>query len=264
MRSVTALFITALVIAACALPAPSALGQGRISLAVPEFTNENAELLQVTGDALVSGRLLRLTREVNNLSGTAMYHTPQNLGDNRSFSAYFTLKMWRPSGAQEKNADGIAFLVQNNLGSLPGEGKDIGYRGAGQSLNIEFDTFHNGEAKDPDNNHVGINLHGDNKSIATVKAPFVLNDGTVLHAWVDYDGDPKVVQIRLSKSAERPKEPILVHSIDLSEVLNPAVHVGFAAATGSFNQQHEIHSFFFHNELLAEGIDTSVMEYSME
>jgi hypothetical protein len=241
-----------------------AFSQGRISLAVPSFTNENAELIQVTGDALVKEERLRLTREENGLAGTALFHSAQNLPHNRSFSAYFSFRMWRPSGATELGADGIAFVVQNTMSSLPGEGKDIGYKGAGQSLTIEFDTFHNGEAKDPDNNHIGINLNGDNKSLATATVPFPLNDGKVYHAWVDYDGAHQLLEVRVSPTSRRPEDPILAHTIDLQDGLASDVFVGFTSATGSFRQQHEIHSFFFHNDLLEDGIDTSTAQYTME
>jgi hypothetical protein len=248
----------------CAFPVEKALSQGTISLAVPSFTSENAGLMHVTGDAMVRDGHLRLTRERYNLSAAALYHAPLTLGDNRSFSAHFSFRMWRPSGARELGADGIVFVVQNKLSSLPGEGKDIGYKGAGLSLNIEFDTFTNGGVKDPNSNHVGINVNGDTQSLSVAKAPFILNDGTVYHAWVDYDGDNHLLEIRLSPSVQRPTEPLLAHTLNLAEVLNSDVFVGFTAATGGERQRHEVHSFFFHNEFIQNGIDTSTTQYSME
>lgn len=256
--------VTALFMIGYALPVENSVSQGRIALAVPSFTNENAELLQVTGDALVKDGRLRLTRDEHHLSGTALYHPAHSLGDNRSFSAYFSFRMWRPSGAKELGADGLVFVLQNNLSSLPGMGQDMGYKGAGHSLNIEFDTFQNGANKDPDSNHVGVNLDGNSASVSTVKAPVILNDGKVYHAWVDYDGDQHLLEVRLSSSAERPTDPLLAYTMDVTDVLDSDVFVGFTAATGGFRQQHEIHSFFFHNELISDGIDTSAMEYSME
>jgi hypothetical protein len=264
MSKLVSRFVTALFMIGYALPVEESVSQGRIALAVPSFTNENAELLQVTGDALVKEGRLRLTRDEHHLSGAALYHTAQSLADNRSFSAYFAFRMWRPSGAKEVGADGIVFVLQNSMSSLPGLGQDMGYKGAGHSLNIEFDTFQNSSCKDPDSNHVGVNLDGNSTSVSTVKAPVTLNDGKVYHAWVDYDGDQHLLEIRLSSSAERPEYPLLAHTLDLTDVLNSDVFVGFTSATGGFRQQHEIHSFFFHNELISEGIDTSVTEYSME
>ena len=89
----------ALLMIGCVLPVDRALSQDTISVAVPSFTSENAGLMQVTGDAMVRDGHLRLTRERYNMSGTAFYHTPVNLAYNRSFSAYFSFRMWRPSGA---------------------------------------------------------------------------------------------------------------------------------------------------------------------
>lgn len=256
--------ITALFMIGFAVPVEKALSQNTIALAVPSFTAENAGLMHVTGDAMVRDGHLRLTRDRYNLSAAALYQAPITLADNRSFSSYFSLRMWRPSGAQELGADGIAFVVQNSLRSLPGEGKDLGYKGAGQSLVVEFDTFTNGGVKDPNNNHVGINLNGDLHSLATAKAPFILNDGTVYHAWVDYDGDQHLLEVRLSPSSQRPEEPLLAYTLDLSEVLASEAFVGFTSATGGDRQRHEIHSLFFNNEFLPEGLDTSTTEYSME
>jgi hypothetical protein len=264
MSTVVSRCMTALLMFGCALPVEKALSQDIISLAVPSFTSDNAGLVHVTGDAMVRDGHLRLTRERYNVSGAALYQTPQSLADNRSFSAYFSFRMWRPSGATELGADGIAFVVQNKLSSLPGEGKDLGYKGSGQSLIVEFDTFTNGGVKDPNSNHVGINLNGNIQSLSTRKAPFILNDGTVYHAWVDYDGAQHLLEVRLSPSSQRPEEPILSYALDLAEVLASQVFVGFTSATGGERQRHEVHSFFFHNEFIPHGIDTSTTQYSME
>jgi hypothetical protein len=256
--------MTSMLMIGCVLPMERALGQESIALAVPSFTSESGALWQFSGDAVVKNGRLRLTRDRYNLNGAGIYHTPQNLDDTRSFSAYFAFRMWHPSGSTERGADGLAFVVQNEVTSMSDEGKDMGYRGAGQSLNIEFDTFENGGFKDPNNNHVGINVNGDAKSLAAAKAPFIMNDGNIYHAWVDYDGSQHLLQIRLSATAQRPEEPILSYAINLEEQLNSAVFVGFTAATGGCRQQHEVQSFFFHNQSLAGGIDTSTTQYSME
>jgi hypothetical protein len=264
MSTVVSRCMTALLMFGCALPVENALGQDTISLAVPSFTQENAALVHVTGDAMVRDGHLRLTRERYNLSGAALYHTPRSLADNRSFNAYFSFRMWRPSGAKELGADGIAFVVQNSLSSLPGEGRDLGYKGSGQSLIVEFDTFTNGGVKDPNNNHIGINLNGNIQSLSTTKAPFILNDGTLYHAWVDYDGAQQLLEVRLSPLSQRPEAPILAYTLGLAEVLASQVFVGFTSATGGDRQRHEVHSFFFHNEFMTNGIDTSTTQYSME
>ena len=238
MSTVVSRCMTALLMFGCALPVENALGQDAISLAVPSFTQENAALVHVTGDAMVRDGHLRLTRERYNLSGAALYHTPRSLADNRSFNAYFSFRMWRPSGAKELGADGIAFVV--------------------------FDTFTNGGVKDPNNNHIGINLNGNIQSLSTTKAPFILNDGTLYHAWVDYDGAQQLLEVRLSPSSQRPEDPILAYTLGLAEVLASQVFVGFTSATGGDRQRHEVHSFFFHNEFMTNGIDTSTTQYSME
>jgi hypothetical protein len=169
--------------------------------------------------------------------------------------------MTRLPPSKDEGADGFAFLVQTNLTSKGGEGRTIGYAGAGPSLLIEFDTHKNGDFGDPNNNHIGINLNGNNRSVVTADAPFRMNSGDIYHAWVDYDGNKGLLEIRLSDSSKRPSEATLANLIDLSDLLAESVYVGFSAATGASHEQHDITSFYFHNSLVDGGINPESTEY---
>lgn len=243
------------------VPSIAAYAETPITLAVPSFESEEAEAFQVHGDATFHGADLRLTRDEAQLWGAALNKNFINLNPDASFSSHFTFRMSQPNGNQAGGADGFAFLVQTNLTSERGEGSTIGYRGAGPSLVIEFDTYQNGYAEDPNNNHIGINLNGKVKSIATVKSPFIMNNGSTYYVWVDYDGNATKLDIRISDSSTRPAEATLSHTIDLSDLYTGAVYVGFSAATGAGHEQHDIKSLYFHREFVEGGLNPSANEY---
>jgi hypothetical protein len=246
---------------AVVVPCSFARAETPIFLALPGFDREGVEALQVNGDAVVNGSELRLTRDKDHLWGAALYTNFATLGPESSFSSYFTFKMTRVPPSKDEGADGFAFLVQTNLTSKGGEGRTIGYAGAGPSLLIEFDTHKNGDFGDPNNNHIGINLNGNTRSVITKDAPFKLNSGDVYHTWVDYDGTKGLLEIRLSDSSKRPTEATFSHWIDLSDLFAGSVYVGFSAATGASHEQHDITSFYFHNELVEGGLNPESHEY---
>lgn len=252
---------TTVATAAMALPSITASAETPITLALPAFNTEEAEAFQVNGDAAVNGAELRLTRDLPHVWGAALNKNFINLNPDSSFSAYFTFSMSQPNGGKTGGADGFAFLVQTNLTTERGEGSTIGYRGAGPSLVVEFDTYQNGYADDPNDNHIGINLNGKVKSIATARAPYLMNNGATYHVWVDYDGSATKLDIRISDSTTRPAEPTLSHIIDLSDLYTGAVFVGFSAATGAGHEQHDIKSLYFHREFVEGGLNPSGNEY---
>ena len=246
---------------AVVVPCSFARAETPIFLALPSFDREGVEALQVNGDAVVNGSELRLTRDKDHLWGAALYTNFATLGPESSFSSYFTFKMTRVPPSKDEGADGFAFLVQTNLTSKGGEGRTIGYAGAGPSLLIEFDTHKNGDFGDPNNNHIGINLNGNTRSVVTKDSPYRMNNGALYHTWVDYDGTKGLLEIRLSDSSTRPTEATFSHWIDLSDLFAGSVYVGFSAATGASHEQHDITSFYFHNELVEGGLNPESHEY---
>lgn len=238
--------------------AGSAFAETTITAALPDFSGTNGAMLQKNGDTAVTGNSLRLTRSQGTTYGTAFLKDLVTLPTNRSFSAYFTFKITEPKCGLGGGADGLTFIVQTDSSSVGSMGGGIGYAGILPSVAVEFDTFKNNEFKDPNGNHIGISLNGDPESVATVNAPFPLIDGNVYHAWVDYDGRNNVLQARLNNTDSRPTEATISHKVELESVFGDRVYVGFTAATGTCSEQHEILSFYFNNDELVGGIDTSL------
>ena len=235
-----------------------AVAETAITAALPNFSGSNGALLQKNGDTAISGGSLRLTRSQGTIYGTAFLKDLVTLPTNRSFSAYFTFRITEPKCGLGGGADGLTFIVQTDSSSVGSMGGGIGYAGILPSVAVEFDTFKNNEFKDPNSNHIGISLNGDPESVATVNAPFPLIDGNVYHAWVDYDGRNNVLQVRLGDTDSRPSEATISHKVELESIFGDRVYAGFTAATGTCSEQHEILSFYFNNDELVGGIDTSL------
>jgi len=118
-----------------------------------------------------------------------------------------------------------------------------------KAVAIEFDTRENPEFGDPNDNHVGINLGSivSTKIINVSDVGVSLKDGFVHHAWIDYDGPLRRIDIRLGLANDEvyPTKPIFSEIMDLSPYLNEYMFVGFSAATGNHTQIHNILSWNF-------------------
>ncbi|CAI5465042.1 unnamed protein product [Closterium sp. Yama58-4] len=71
----------------------------------------------------------------------------------------------------------------------PTGGAGMGYKGMGKrSVAVEFDTWFDAKSGDPNSNHVGVNVGGNSRSIATASADaFPLNSGELRYVWIVYD-----------------------------------------------------------------------------
>lgn len=226
-----------------------------LAISLKDFGGESAAGFTMSGDAALDGARIRLTRAEAALAGSAIYSEPVELARDKSFSAYFTFSITPLGDPDKPAADGVAFILHNDTKNLGGNGEGLGYRGIFSSVAVEFDTFQNGGESDPNPNHVGIDVNGDMKSVAAAVVSQPLADGTTRHAWVEYDGSTKKLEVRVAASATRPAQPLLSHTIDLGNVLQDSPHVGFSAGTGAFNEEHHIESFYFVGNYLRDGID---------
>ncbi|CAI5470312.1 unnamed protein product [Closterium sp. Yama58-4] len=114
-----------------------------------------------------------------------------------------------------------------------------------RSMAIEFDVLQNKPHNDMKDQHVGLNIQGQDKSIAAVKSPFLLTNKQPYTAWVDYvPGDPGTIQLFLATTAVKPAKPLLDRRLSLCAVLKPgppqaegmvqlprAFYFGFVAST---------------------------------
>lgn len=234
-----------------------------LSVALPDFNEGEQPIVYTIGKAEPSKGGIRLTEQVGTSAGAAYYKLPLSMSPHRSFSAYFSFRMTKPENAGNNNvgADGIAFVIQPDLDAIGKSGGGLGYEGIPKSFAVEFDSFSNDGYQDPLKHHIGVNVNGSAKSVATAEVPFTLNDGQIYHAWIDYDGKDDSLQIRLSLSESRPSEPTLKHKIDLEPILGTEQYIGFVASTGTCFEQHDILSLYFNTENFPGGIDISAESY---
>lgn len=202
-------------------------------------------------------KVLRLTNSTKSQSGSAFIKNPIQLISDKgflaSFSAYFSFQISNTDGLNEGDgagADGLVFVIQtvaNNVGSVGG---GLGYRGIPRSIGIEFDTWNNSDsANDPDHNHVGIDTNGSTRSIKTYSEKALFNNGKIWYAWIDYDGDNQILEVRYDSTNTRPENPKLSQKINIPSLLvEENVYVGFTSATGLSYNIHDILSINFINK----------------
>ncbi|CAI5946736.1 unnamed protein product [Closterium sp. NIES-64] len=158
-----------------------------------------------------------------------------------AFSVNFTFAL---SPKAKAASNGFAFVVSAT--KTVGSSVDVGFGGMDErSMAIEFDVLQNKPHGDMKNQHVGLNINGQEKSTAAVKSPFPLANKKPYTAWVDYvPGDPGTIRVFLATTAVKPAKPQLDRRLSLCAVLKPgplqgeglpeqprAFYFGFMAST---------------------------------
>ena len=123
---------------------------------------------------------------------------------------------------------------------------------------VEFDVFQNQEFDDIDANHVGIDINslktyvshdagywpdGADKSFKEL----TLNSGENYQVWIDYE-DSWINVTMAPVGMKRPSRPLLNVSLNLSQVFEDEMFVGFTSATGQLVESHKILGWSFSNE----------------
>lgn len=122
---------------------------------------------------------------------------------------------------------------------------------------VEFDVFANQEFNDINDNHVGVDVNSltsksaqdagywesdDESSFKRLK----LNSGTNYQVWLDYS-DFQINVTMVPAGKKRPGRPLLSIPLNLSNVFNEEMYVGFTAATGRLVESHRILAWSFSN-----------------
>jgi glucose/arabinose dehydrogenase len=207
----------------------------------PNFAN-TADL-SLNRNAIQSGNNLRLTPDANAQRGSAFLKKPLAIDGNTSFATQFQFQLTGDQGTN--GADGFTFMLQNNNSRAIGDsGGGLGYQGIGRSLAIEFDTYQNGF--DANDNNISILRDGNiGTPLATVAAPFDLNSGGQINAWIDYDGATNTLRVYLANTTTKPGSATLTVNIDLAAVVGERAFIGFSAATGGLRNAQDIQNWIF-------------------
>lgn len=223
------------------------------------FTSTNG--LQLNNNAAIATdsnarQVLRVSPALGSQAGSAFSTTPISLNSDLSFSTKFAFNF---NNQFNGGADGLVFALQtvsNTAGSIGG---GIGYQGITNSIGIEFDNWDNGWSDGYSDNHVGIDLNGNINSVALTASPFFLDSAQDLFAWVDYNGNADLLEVRLNNVDVRPTASLLSYTVDLTQALGSSnAYAGFTSATGWAGANHDVISWEFRDSYAP--VDSNVPE----
>jgi hypothetical protein len=222
----------------------------------PDFSDTSGLTFNGSASATstaADGDVLRLTPALPSRNGSVFSSETINAA---TFSTAFRFRITEPGGRlfdgnTETGADGIVFVAQSVSSSIGGIGQGIGYSGIGNSVGVEFDTWHNSANNDPDSNHLGIDINGIvNHGVGspnTLGIATRFDDGNIWFAWVDYDGSD--LEVRVNQSGIRPVAAALSRALDLPSILGQdTAYVGFTSGTGADWGNHDILSWTYRDE----------------
>ncbi|KAF5747639.1 lectin-domain containing receptor kinase VI.3-like [Tripterygium wilfordii] len=239
---------------------------------------EEASIFKPTG-------ALRLTNNSHNVMGHVFYNqsiqmidrTSSNSSNASSFSTSFVFAIKPPNPGP--GGHGIAFTLSPEP-QFPGAQADH-YLGIFNSINdgkasnhvfaVEFDTVNGfNDRVDSKGNHVGININSMTSYASepasyhtsnTNKEDIWLESGDPIHAWIEYDGLNKLVNVTISRlEIEKPGEPLLSYGVDLTSIIKEKMYVGFSASTGQkVSSQYILGWSFALNSTQAPPINVSML-----
>lgn len=197
-------------------------------------------------------------------AGRAIYSSPIRLLDPRtgtpaSFHTTFSFQIDRTTtgraglNANGHGGSGLTFILVPDEVTVGRPGPWLGMLNDAcdddyKVFAVEFDTCKNEQFGDPNDNHVGINLGSiiSNTTIDAADAGVSFKNGTVVRAWINYDGQKKWIDLSLGREQDdKPSKTFYAAPLDLSSFLKEYMFVGFSASTGHLTQIHNIMSWNF-------------------
>ncbi|RDX93607.1 L-type lectin-domain containing receptor kinase I.7, partial [Mucuna pruriens] len=174
-------------------------------------------------------------------TGRVLYKKPIKLFQGKprqlvSFSTYFSFSI------SVDNGGGLAFVM-----APKGPEGDAFYQSSSglndkklEVIGVEFSATKGGR------NGVSTICNVGGSVVAKI-SNHLTTSGEKLHAWIDYQASSRRLEVRLSQHGKsRPSDPLLWHSIDLSNVLKEdEMLVGFSSVKGNDSQACFLHSWSF-------------------
>nr|AKV93678.1 clade VIII lectin receptor kinase [Nicotiana benthamiana] len=230
------------------------------AFAITEFDFGTLTLsnLKLLGDAhLGDNNSVQLTRDLavpNSGAGKALYSEPvrfrqPDLDFPASFSTFFSFSVTNlnPSSI----GGGLAFVLTPNDESIGDAGGYIGILDSkgtqSGTISVEFDTLMDVEFNDINGNHVGLDL---NSMVSTQVSDLDsigvdLKSGDIVNSWIEYSGSTAELNVFVSYSNLKPKEPFLSVVLDIAEYVNDFMFVGFSGSTQGSTEIHSIEWWSF-------------------
>ncbi|XP_020890327.1 probable L-type lectin-domain containing receptor kinase II.1 [Arabidopsis lyrata subsp. lyrata] len=239
------------------------------------FKNAN---LKLDGMANTNDGPLHLTNNTNTSTGHAFYNIPIKFPASSlssfSFSTEFVFAIFPLQ--TYAYGHGMAFVVSptKDLGSNGTENSYLGLFNKTNDNNttnhifaVELDTHKSPEQSDKSDNQVGIDIYTTD-SFKSAEASYfnategkneslLLASGKSILIWIDYDGIEQLLNVTLApvptskpvsplfSSSIKPRVPLLSTSINLSEIFNETMYVGFSGSTGTIKSNQYILGWSF-------------------
>lgn len=254
------------------------------------YNNFNSTNILLFGNATIETQILTLTHHQTFSIGRALYpqkiltKNPKNSSHIKPFSTSFIFSM--APFEDTLPGHGLVFIFTPVTGIQgTSSAQHLGLFNLSNNGNpnnhvfgVEFDVFMNQEFDDINANHVGININS-LKSFVSYDAGYwkdeedgtfnfkelILNSGENYQVWIDYEDS--LINVTMAKvGMKRPTRCLLNVSVDLSEVFEDEMYVGFTSSTGQLVESHKILAWSFSNtnfslseELVTIGLPSFVL-----
>lgn len=177
----------------------------------------------------------RLTEEEDYSSGSIWYKRPISL------SAPFSIELSILAGCKDGDgADGMVFVFTSRANTVGYRGEGIGFGGLRPSIGIEVDTWLNYHLNDPREDHVAIMANGQVGHYNDLAGPIPIpNIEDCRRHQLAIRWDPATQRL----SVEIDKQEVIAARADLVNAIfqgNDVVYWGVTAATGRYNNFHEV------------------------
>ncbi|KAI5076877.1 hypothetical protein GOP47_0008942 [Adiantum capillus-veneris] len=234
------------------------------SIYTPSWSDNNKKLWLTPNPDTTKSDLQHgsVGRVVYNFSLPLFNHSS---GQVLSFNTSFSFEIVT-GGRSGQAGDGLAFSISPNL-QLPvnSSGGNLGLATENSTdstsfpsrhlFAVEFDTYMNPNYTDPGNSHIGIDFNGltSNATLDTSDpwSPLYLYANYTIHAWVEYVAPLHLTRVFASNTSERPSQPSVNVTYDLSYLFgspNQSLYAAISAASGASVQGTALFSWSFASE----------------
>ncbi|XP_059433210.1 L-type lectin-domain containing receptor kinase S.4-like [Corylus avellana] len=215
--------------------------------------------------AFENNGMLRLTNDSLQVVGHAFYSYPiqfkNSSGEVMSFSTAFAFAVI--TAHDQTGGDGLAFTISPTK-ELPraAPGPYLGLFNASNDGNfsnhvfvVEFYTLKDPELHDLNDNHVGLDINSivSKKSVPAMEfkgsdtnmRELDLKSGQIIQAWIEYNSQVNQLDVKVAQDSGRPRSILLSYTVNLSDILQESMYIGFSASTGSHASSHYILGWSF-------------------
>lgn len=235
-----------------------------------------ANILNYGSAKILPSGILELTNTSRRQMGQAFHAFPipfnnTNSSNPLSFSTSFVFSINAPG-------HGLTFVISPSMDFTKAMASQFlglfNTSNNGNSTNrilaVEFDTVKSNEFLDIDGNHVGIDVNG-LVSVESAPAAFFsnrqsknislkLSSKDPIRAWIEYNGVEMVLNVTLAPlDTSKPKLPLLSRKMNLTEIFNDKMYVGFSASTGNITSNHYVLGWSFSREGKAKEFDLTLL-----